>query len=369
MNFEIMRMLLGSSPLDRPNNRSTFALIAFLAVNCLIAACTTMPEVAGKTYKLTGTTRYRGESLPSGEAVLLRAERGGTAYRTSVREDGGFDIDLPPGPYLLMGSSSDPVSGKELFAFWTNNPIRLHGNLKDPVVLPFVESTGPPVMAQGEGIKGRVLNEGMPVPGAVVAVFLDADGEFHGLPYAESGPSDDNGQFFLNVQAGRYFILARSRTRGGPYQGPLLKGDLAGFYPHNPVILRTGQGAILDIPMVAVNRPRGEGSLAHGEAIIVEGKVRAVTGEAVAGVRVVLYSIPEMLGRPVFISSPSDESGSYRLEVSRDGRFYAAARSVIGRPPETGELMGFYDGTEDHSLVLQMGDRLEGVDIVVKEVW
>jgi hypothetical protein len=83
----------------------------------------------------------------------------------------------------------------------------------------------------------------------------------------------------------------------------------------------------------------------------------------------VLYDIPEMLGRPAFISSPSDEEGRYRLEVSRGGLYYAAARSVIGRPPETGELMGFYDGRDDHSLVLKVGDRVDGIDIMVREVW
>jgi hypothetical protein len=349
--------------------KASALLLLPLLLLIAVSACATAPERSGDTFTLTGKTRYQGKSLASGEVVLMTAEPGGAVYRTAVREDGGFNIDLPSSPYLLMGSSSDPVSGKKLFAFWTNNPIRLHGNVNDPVVLPFVESTGPPMIVEGEGIQGRVVHEGKTVPGAVVAAFLDADGEFHGLPYAESGPSNDNGEFFLNVGPGRYFVLARSRVVGGSYQGPLLKGDLAGFYPHNPVILRTEEGLALNIPMVTVNRPRGEGSLAHGEAIIVEGKVRAVTGEAVPGVRVVLYSIPEMLGRPVFISSPTDESGSYRLEVSSNGKFYAAARSVIGRPPETGERMGFYDGTEDHSLMLEMGDRLEGVDIVVREVW
>ena len=55
--------------------------------------------------------------------------------------------------------------------------------------------------------------------------------------------------------------------------------------------------------------------------------------------------------------------------MSRGGRYYAAGRSVIGRPPETGELMGYYDGTEDHSLELKVGDRVDGVGIVVQEVW
>ena len=344
-------------------------LLPLLLLFLGISGCTTTPEVTSNTFTLTGITRYQGKSLPSGEVILMRAEPGGVVYKTPIRQDGAFDIDLPPGPYFLMGWSSDPFSGKKLFAFWTNNPVRVHGNVNDPVVLPFVESTGPAVVAPEGGIRGKVLLEGKPVPGAVVAAFLDASDEFHGLPYAESSPSDDSGKFFMTVSPGRYFILARSKAGRDSYQGPLLKGDLAGFYPYNPIILRTGEGLILDIPMVKVNRPRGEGSLAHGESIIVQGKVKTVTGESAIGVRVVLYSIPEMLGRPAFISSPAEEDGTYRLEVSRTGKFYAAARSVIGRPPETGELMGFYDGTEDHSLTLQWGDRVEGVDIVVKEVW
>ena len=268
-----------------------------------------------------------------------------------------------------MGKSVDPATGENLFAYWSNNPVRLHSDTVNPVVLPFVLSTELPVTADGKGIQGKVLFEGEPVEGAVVAVFLDATREFHGLPYAESSATDRSGQFSLNVTPGTYFVLARSRALGGSFQGPLLKGDLAGFYPHNPVTLRGGEGAVVDLPMVKINRPRGEGSLAHGEAIVVEGKIRTITDEPAAGIRMFLYDIPEMLGRPVFISSPSDEEGHYRLEVSRGGLFYAAARSVIGRPPETGELMGYYDGSEDHSLVLEVGDRVKGVDVVVREVW
>jgi len=268
-----------------------------------------------------------------------------------------------------MGRSLDPVSSSGLFSFWNNNPIHLYGHIPVPIILPFVTATAAPQSINGLGIRGRVLKEGEPVSGAIVAVFLDATDDFHGLPFQETAPTGADGEYYLDVGPGKYFVLARSRSMAGTFQGPLLKGDLSGFYPHNPVILRSGDGLMLDIPMVRVNRPRGSGTLAPGESIIVQGEVTTITGEAAAGVRVVLYNIPEMLGRPVFISSPTDENGSYRLEVSRDGRFYAAARSVIGRPPETGELMGFYDGTEDHSLLLKMGDRLEGVDIVVKEVW
>ena len=341
----------------------------------LVFSCATSPGpsvVTGGsdgTYRLIGKTRYQEKGLTSGEVLLMKAEPGGSVYRAPVREGGDFDIDLPPGPYFLMGSAIDPLSGKDLFAFWTNNPLRLHADVKDRVVLPFVESTGLPAAAEGRGIGGKVLRAGEPVSGAVVAAFLDATGQFHGPPFSVSEPTGRDGEFILDVGPGRYFLMARGRKAGGSFQGPLLKGDLAGFYPHNPVFLRAGERLVLDIPMVDVNRPRGTGSLAHGEVITLEGKVHNVTGDPVPAVRVVLYNIPEMLGRPMFISSPTDRSGSYTLEVSGGGKYYVAARSVIGRPAETGDLMGFYDGTDDHSIELEVGDRITGVDIVVREMW
>jgi hypothetical protein len=335
----------------------------------VVTACASSQRHVDDLFTLSGSTRFNGEPLTSGEVTAQAAEPGGKTFSVPINQDGNFTFQLPAGPYFMAGKGRDPASGRQLFAWLTNNPIHLYGHIPVPVILPFVSSTDAPQKLSTHGIRGRVLKEGEPVSGAVVAVFLDATGEFHGLAYQESSPTHADGEYYLDVRPGTYFVLARSRDTPGTFQGPLIKGDLSGFYPHNPVILRAGEGLILDVPMIQVKRPRGTGTLAPGEAIIVQGTVTTITGEPAPGVRVVLYSIPEMLGKPVFISSPTEDSGSYRLEVSRDGKFYAAARSVIGRPPETGELMGFYDGTEDHSLTLQWGDRLEGVDIVVREVW
>ena len=351
------------------NTTRSLLLLPLLLLISVVSGCASTQHPADDLFTLSGSTRFNGAPLSSGEVKVLVAEPDGKAFTASINQDGSFMFHLPAGPYFLMGKSQDPASGMVLFAWLTNNPTLLYGDIPVPVILPFVSSTDAPRKISGQGIRGKVLKEGEPVSGAVVGVFLDATDEFHGLAYQESSPTDADGGYYLDVRPGKYFVLARSRGTAGTFQGPLVKGDLSGYYPHNPVILRAGEGLLLDVPMVQVNRPRGTGTLAPGESIIVQGMVTTITGEAAAGVRVVLYNIPEMLGRPVFVSSPTDGTGSYRLEVSRNGRFYAAARSVIGRPPETGELMGYYDGTEDHSLILEWGDRVKGVDIVVKEVW
>ncbi len=354
------------------NGNSLFmsGILSLVLLLVTLGGCAATGQRADEeTFVLTGSTRFKGEPLSSGVITALRAEPGGMAYTTPVNQDGTYYFDLPAGPYFLTGRSLDPVSRTELFSFLMNNPVQLYGHIPVPIILPFVTSTALPRSRPGRGIRGKVFLEGEPVSGAVVVIFLDANGAFHGLPYAKSLPTNDSGEFTLNVGPGKYFILARSRSSGGSYQGPLLKGDLSGYYPHNPVFLKAGESLILDVPVIPVNRPRGTGSLVPGETIVVEGVVTTVTGEPVPGVRVVLYSIPEMLGRPMFVSSPTDESGTYTLEVSRSGKFYAAARSVIGRPPETGELMGFYDGSEDHSLVLKWGGRLKGINITVREAW
>ena len=123
--------------------KKAFALIVVLTVTCLLFSCATAPKQSDGTFRLDGKTRYQEKPLSAGKVMALRAEPGGTKYTTGIEPDGSFAVDLPPGPYLLMGWSSDPLTGEDLFAYWTNNPFRLLGDVKDPVVLPFVRSTGP----------------------------------------------------------------------------------------------------------------------------------------------------------------------------------------------------------------------------------
>lgn len=345
------------------------ALLCSLVVISAVGCATRDRIIESGHYVISGVTRYDREPLPSARILASRNSPVGKTTEVTAGPDGSFTLNLEQGSYYIMGEGKDPADGSPVVAYWAGNPLNIFGPVPERFFLPFVKRTSPPGTEMGSGIRGRVRYGERPVSGAVVAAYLDLASGLHGPPYMASSATDKDGRFALDVEPGTYFLLARKHMGAMVQSGPLLKGDLSGFYPHNPVTLRSGQGLVLDIAVDRVNRPRGEGSLSPGEAIVLEGIVRNELGEPVEGAWAFLYDSPDMIGRPAFISSPTDSEGRYRLEASRVGSFYLAARSHTGGPPEPGQLMGFFPGSEDHSVRLQWGEHLTGLDIKVLEVW
>jgi len=350
------------------NNIARNFLPVLLAVFTVAMGCTTGGEGRVK-YSMKGITRHEGRPLETGRITATVMADSQERYTTSVEPDGTFELELPAGRFYLSGTSTGPVSGRELFSFWAGNPLSLYGDITDVITMPFVEATKQSKITGTGGIKGQILLKGSPVEGAMVAAYLNANDGFHGPPYALSEPTDASGTFHLSVESGTYHLTAMKRPPGKVFYGPLLKGEFSGYYSHNPVTVRSREGLMLDIALSEVKRPRGTGSFSPGRGIVIVGRVSMESGEPAAGVRVVLYEKPEMLGRPSFISSPADPEGNYMLEVSRVGKFYVAGRSTIGGPPETGDFVGFYSGSEDRSITLHWGDRKKNIDIVVREMW
>lgn len=354
-------------------HRSKIPVLSLAAFLCgglvLIQACVSTGQRVPDLYRLEGDTRMGALRLAEGTVTAHRDSPSGTAYRFPILPDGSFSMELPRGTYYVTGEGRTDTAGGELWSFYSGNPLAVYGPAVDPLVLRFAPLPPPPGTAAAQIISGSIVHEGAPLAGAAVGVYLDHMEGFHGPPFAVSLPSDGDGRFSLTVPSGTYYLLARMRPRGGAFHGPLLKGDLAGYYPRNPVTVRGEGGLDVVIPVVEVNRPRGEGSHSLGQAVLVQGTIRLESGQPTAGLRVYLYQSPDMLGRPSFVSSPSDAQGRYSLEVSQGGLYYLVARERIGGPPETGDLMGFYPGSADHSLTLQWGDRLDQVDFTVRETF
>lgn len=224
-----------------------------------------------------------------------------------------------------------------------------------------------PVAVQ-TGVAGLVSHAGQPLAGAVVTVYADLSSQLKGFGMGMAAPTDAQGYFELPLPEGTYYLVVRVR-RSGQMAGPLIAGDLFGYLPGNPVAVREESVARVHIPVIEVPEKveRMAGHL-FGDTLVT-GRIVDTKGQPVAGIQVLLYDDSAMLNRPLFVSRRTDADGSYQLSFPRGGRYYLAARSVLGGTPAPGELYGRYQGSADHAIEVETGKVLNGIEIVVEEVF
>ncbi len=291
---------------------------------------------------------------------------GEAPHRSNVSaKDGLFSMDLPPGKYYFI------AQGEQLYCFYGRNPVTVPREGLSQMNLALVarrpaEPKATPQVATG--IFGQTTVEGAPLAGAIVYVYTDLTTELKGMGLGMAGPTDGQGIFEAPLPAGTYYLLARMR-RSQDFAGPLKAGDYIGFYPENPVKITEGQVLKVAIPMLEV--PEKVDRLADslfGQTSI-QGRILDKQGAPVQGVRAFLYDDPQMLNRPLHVSQPTGPDGTFVLSFPYGGVYYLAARNTLGGAPVPGDLFGTYDGTPAHSVRVQTGKALQGVEIVVEEMW
>jgi len=151
-------------------------------------------------------------------------------------------------------------------------------------------------------------------------------------------PVGSGGRFKISLPAGKYFIIARKRIRGGMY-GPLEIGDYFNYYPSNPVILGEKEKVRMELETVT-RLSQLEGGKAALQSI--KGNIIGPAGEPVEGVRVFAYRPEKTSGRPLYFSAPSDAGGRFYLSIPEPGEFSLVAREKFGGPAGSGELSGTY---------------------------
>ena len=210
-----------------------------------------------------------------------------------------------------------------------------------------------------------MLTEKGPLEGAVVAFYLDASTRFRGPAYMEV-ETDGEGRFEASISAGRYFLVARRRRKGGSPFGPLKVGDHFGYYAFNPFFVGLGERVSLGVGAVEVLRRTGweEPSALRTR---LSGTVRDGAGRPLAGYRVFLHGRPEMLGKADFVSEETAADGAWELWAGREGTFYLGARKEVGRARQEGEAVGLYEAVADHSVAVRMdGREMTGLDVTVR---
>lgn len=279
--------------------------------------------------------------------------------------DGLFTLILPVGDYYLLAESA------ELFTYYGRNPVAVPADGLDNVNLRMVPKTGagPQVPAQVEsGVLGTVTLDGKPVPGAVATVYADLAGQLKGFGLGMSAPTDENGFFEVPLLPGTYYLVVRVR-KAGAMVGPMRAGDLFGYLPQNPLVVKEKEVARVQIPLIEVpEKVERYAATLFGNTSI-SGRIVDQAGKPVAGVHAILYADMTMLNRPAYVSQPSDAEGNFVVSFPDGGIYYLAARSVLGGTPQPGELYGRYAGTPDASIRVSTGEKIAGVTLAVEKVW
>ena len=342
-----------------------------LLLCALLSACSlpgpgqdTLPRLSGKvSLHSSGVSGIELSAWPAAASSLT----GKAPHRaTSTAGDGTFALALPAGEYYLL------AKGKGLFSFYGRNPVTIPPQGLADLKIGLIPLPAPPQITSvtiEEGVSGVIVHDGTPLAGAVVYAYTDLSSNLKGMGYAVSAPSDEQGRYDLALPAGTYYLLARMRQGGGMAMGPLRSGDYSGYAPENPVRVSNGRVTLLSIPVLEVPEKIDLLSSSLFGQTSLRGQVLNQTGQPVAGVRVVLYSDPQMFNRPGHVSQPTDAQGLFVLSFPHGGTYYLAARQQLGGAPAPGELYGTYDGTPDHSLKIETGEQKEGVLIKVEEMW
>jgi len=344
-------------------NKFIFEFFASWVFILLVSATAMSATLSGKA---TVTGEGKAGIVVSAWPKGVLSFEGTAPYQVGpTSKDGIFSMGLPAGQYFILAES------KELFAYYGRNTVSVPEEGLSNINLLMVPKDVPAVSVEPRietGVLGVVLLDGKPVPGAVVFIYPDLNDELKGFGLGMAAPTADDGVFEVPLSAGTYYLVARVRLSGG-FAGPLKAGDLFGYAPLNPVVLKEGEVARVSIPVIEVPEKVSR----HADKLFgntrISGRVVDAEGKPVKGIKAMLYADSMMLDRPLYVSQPTGPDGTFVLSFPEGGTYYLAARDKLGGTPAPGELYGRYDGRPDHSIYVLSGKEKKGIKIVVEEVW
>jgi hypothetical protein len=198
-------------------------------------------------------------------------------------------------------------------------------------------------------IEGHLYVNGKVLPNAIVAFFNKKGGQ---PPVAGStrrvpdmvGRADAKGKFSIRLLPGWYYMGAMIRARGkGP--GPPRKGEKFYFIKNNRGRLRAmavKAGALTKAGRVEGLKPGAFKEFS--KFMTIEGQVLDPNGKPVAGALILLKD-KSSAPRPQYIAPPSAKDGTFVIKVPPGSYYLIARKSLLGRRPRAGSLVGTYGKT------------------------
>ncbi len=247
---------------------------------------------------------------------------------------GRANFSVLEGRYYILAKKD--LKDSQLFGFYGLNPINIRTDQTISVTLLKYREGFAKKIKQSR-LEGTVYFEGEPVENVAVYVYLDLSSELKGPPY-QYGLTDKKGYFSLDIEEGSYYLVFRKRS--GSQFGPPVPGDLIGFFPILPLRVEKG-GYRINAHIFQIPEKR---DLSENRNVFkVKGRILFKDGKAAEGYYVGLYDNRELLGKPIYVSNPTDSNGKFTIFVKQTGEFYLGVRSRLGDTPDSAERVFYYD--------------------------
>jgi len=204
------------------------------------------------------------------------------------------------------------------------------------------------------GIAGRVQAPvGSSIEHTVVYAYRNADSGLRG-PADFAAPVDEQGEYFLDLVEGRYFLVARRRSAPRQDEGPPRPGDVWARHPHNPLEVREGRVSKADfqLPRSAYREPVA--ALARSDTAL-RGRLLDESGRPLEGLVVLAYRSEEARGKPDHLSQATGPDGRFVLYLSQGGRYCLLVRDQGRGRPGTADLYRFAEESEPFCPSLSTG--------------
>jgi len=284
------------------------------------------------SFDLSVKTLYEGKALSFAtvkvwqKASVIRSDNPDYIYKTN--ENGIAKISLDSGEYYVFAEKK--VNDINLFGFYGQNPVSVRKNTE--ISLNLVKLSDNILIKKREsGVEGVVRHDGKPVGNVSVLVYLDLTSDLKGPAYL-STVTDEQGRFSLDISDGSYFFVFRKKNE--ELFGPPSPGDFVGIFPIFPLEVNGG-GYLMQVSLLKI--PEKMKSNLQQKSYIIKGQVLDKKKKPKKGVYVVLYEDYTLLGKPDYVSHPTDEKGNFRIYVKKPGTFFVVLRKSLGDTPQLGE--------------------------------
>jgi hypothetical protein len=323
--------------------------------------------LAGSDSGIYGRVAFRGELV---QGVIVSAYTGAdsefladpVAVADPAATDGTYRLALPPGQYTLVARSSASPDGRpdvgDYYCYYSGSPAIVSAGAWTPVGFNLVKVREEErFTGSGTSIEGVVTYRDEPLEKLYLYLYEEATEGFRG-PGIATVPVGKGGRFRVSVKPGKYFVIARKRSRGGMY-GPMEIGDHFNYYTGNPIAVSDGEKVRIRLETVTRVSQLEEGET---PTPTVQGVVVDPDGNPVPGLRIFAYRSGEVRGRPLYFSEPSGSLGKFSLLVPVTGEFTLVAKERFGGPATEGEFSGRLN-----DLNLPLPNGLDPVMIVVQK--